>query len=272
MAILDPALTTIGDLCIEALKEASILGIGQSARQDQIVEAWSLIQHMLMQWQRKSCLIYHKTTRIIPATGKLFYSVGLGGDFKTGGSFSSDFSSDFDVTPNPPGAGYGRPDKITSAFIRQNTGNISGQVDKDLAQILSRDDYNKIALKSLPSFTDRFFYDPSIPLGFVYFYPVPNLPTYSLGITFEELLPTVFLSINSIVTLPFEYFRAITTNGALELKARYGIVSRPGDTLIDRARDALNVIVGASTQPTLLETDPALASRSGGKFNIFNFE
>lgn len=248
MSALEPANTSVQDICLAALNEAGVVGFGQTALQQQTLDAWARLQWMLQEWARKRWLIYHDVTKLVVSTGALSYTVGPGGDIDTGATSS-------------------RPDKIESAFLRQITQSQPNQIDYPLELLQSMEDYNRIALKQLTSFPTAVFYDPGFPLGNLYPWPVPQSSIYSIGITLKEQLPTVFSSLSITFSLPYEYYSAMVYNLALRLRTRYQIPGFPGDTLPGRAKDSLNVLRGANTAIARLTT---AGINRPGQYNIFN--
>src|SRR5690349_6094455 len=128
MSEIDPANTTVVDLCTAALRECGALGVGQVALADDLRDAQARLQWMLQQWERKRWLVYALVTFVHPSTGALSYTVGPGGNIDTG-------------------AGSVRPAKLESGFLRQLVS--SQPVDYPLEILQSREDYNRVTLKQL---------------------------------------------------------------------------------------------------------------------------
>lgn len=250
MTQLDPALTTVGDICTAALKECGQSGVGQTPLAEDINDAWARLQWMLQQWERKRWLVYHLVDYSKVSTGALTYSIGPGGDIDTGVGTSV------------------RPAKIESAFLRQLTLSQPNQIDYPLRILQSREDYNKIALKSLVSFPGAIFLDSGWPLGTIYTYPVPQANIYAIHVSVMEQLPVKFPTLATKFALPYEYYNAMLLNLALRLKSKYQIPTFPGDPLPALAKDALNVLRGANTQIAELSI-PAELTRSG-LYNIYS--
>ena len=252
--ILDPVNTTVGDLCGAALTECGAVGVGQTPLAADLNNAQFRLQAMLQQWQIKRWLIYHLVTYSMVATGAESYTIGPGGQMDTG-------------------LGSQRPNRIESAFVRQIQNAAPNQVDYPLRILQSNEDYNKIRLKSLVSFPRYVFMDTATPLANVYPWPVPNASTYSLFLTVREQLPQAFsLAGNPLavaMNIPFEYYRALVKNIAMEVRPKYGIANTPGDILQAQARDSLETIRRSNTQIPLLSMPPGLAPRPG-MYNIYS--
>jgi hypothetical protein len=292
---LNPNATTVYDLCRQALKDAGVLGVGQTPLSEDINDAWVRLQWMLQQWERSRWMIFHTVTYIIPCVPTQItpYSVGPGGQINT--ESPSDFNSDY----NPDFGGNQltvRPNQIESAFFQQNTtgsgtpaqpGVPLGQFIAQQSQIGSvpatgtlspivyplrlyraMEDYRRISLPSLTTFPLAAYYDPAWPLGQLYIWPWPNSAAYSIGIVAREQLPQGFANLTNTIYLPYEYFEAIVSNVAIRLRPKYGIGTFPGDMLPAIAKKGLDTIRKGSTQIAQIQM-PAELVRTGN-YNIYS--
>lgn len=140
--------TTVRDILTLALKEAGVIGIGQTANDEDINDSFTLFSRMLAQWQNKRWLVPGLTDISAVADGSISNTIGLGKFYNTL-----------------------RPDKILSAYFKQlNSGNVS----YPLTPIWSREDYSKIALKNLSTWPSNYFYDNAFPVGNVFIWPIPS--------------------------------------------------------------------------------------------------
>jgi hypothetical protein len=215
-------MTTPNDIINQALKTSGVLGIGQTAAFEDTNDAFFLLNLMISQWNRKRWLVYHLIDVAFTSTGAVSYTVGPGQNF------------------NCP-----RPDRIESAFFRQQIQSIPNQIDYPLEILESREDYNRIALKQLTSFPNYVWYDSAFPIGFLYPWPVPQANIYEVHISVKETLPQ-FTSLAQQINLPPEYFACILYNLAARLRPAYQLP--PDPTIIGLAKDALSVVRGANTQ------------------------
>lgn len=236
--------TTPNDIIRAALKKAGILGVGQNALAEDTNDAYTDMQDMLGQWQRKRWLIWHLVDYSFTSTGATSYSVGP--------------ASNFAISP--------RPDRIESAFFRQVINSVPNQVDYPLSIIEAREDYNKISLKQLTSFPQYIFYDSGFPVGTLYPWPVPQASIYSIHITVKETLAQ-FTSLAQVISFPLEYFAALKFNLAVRLRQAYQLP--PDPALIGLAKDSLNVIRNANIQVPRLGMPVGLC-RATGSYNIFS--
>lgn len=255
---LDPQNTTVADLCEAALRECGAFGQGQTPTKMDLNKAWARLQWMLQQWERKRWLVYHLVNLAKVSTGAVSYTVGPNGDFDTG-------------------AGSVRPAKLESAFVRQlqqpgvgSSGSTEpNNVDYTLEILQSREDYDKITLKTLQAGPgEAVFLDSAWPFASLYVWPVPQATIYEIHISIREQLPVAFATANSSFVLPFEYYAAILYNLALRLRIPYQISSYPGDMLPGMAKDSLNVLRGPNTQIAKLRMPATIRRR--GLYNIFS--
>lgn len=214
-------MATAGDIITLALKQAGIIGVGQTAQAEDSTDCLTILNMMISQWQKKRWLVYHLVDVGLNCTGAQSYTVGPGGDF--------------DVA---------RPDRLEAAFFRQIVQSQPAQIDYPLELLQSREDYNNIALKQLTSFPSYIFYDAAYPLGSVYPWPIPS-NLYSLHLTLKETLQS-FLNLTDAVNLPPEYQAAILYNLSARIRPMYQL--QPDPTITAMAEDALNVIRNANAQ------------------------
>jgi len=264
MSALDPNNTTATDLCIQSLRECGAWGVGQTPLADDIADARMRFQWMLQEWERKRWLVYHLVTYSIQSTGAETYTIGPGGDIDISNNpFNAQFGPQFGG-----GALTTRPNKIESAFARQLVNNVPNQVDYPLELVFAREDYNRIALKSLTSFPQLLYYDNAWPLGVLYPWPVLQASIYSLFVTVRAQLPVAFANSNAVISLPYEYYGAILYNLAIRLRPKYGIVSKQGDHLPGLAKDALNAVRTGNAQIARLRMPRDL--NRPGVYNIYS--
>lgn len=236
-------MTTPNEICIQALKKAGILGVGQSALAEDINDAFTDLNDMIAQWRTKRWLVYRLETLSKVSTGALSYTVGTGGDINTL-----------------------RPDRIESAFVRLINTPSPNQVDYPLQILDAREDYNRIALKNFSSFPDYIFYDSNYPLGRIYVWPVPLANIYEIFISVKQPIEQ-FTSLAQDINLPPEYMAALKFNLAVRLLAGYpGIAPTP--QLLGLAEDSLNVIRQSNTQVAQLQMPPNLVSKA--RYNIYS--
>lgn len=236
-------MTTPSDILTLALKDAGIVGVGQTPLSEDINDAFTRCNWMLSLWQRKRWLIWHLVDVAKISTGQQSYTVTTGGDF------------------NVP-----RPDRLESGFFRLLNTVPPNQVDYPMRIIEAREDYNRISLKQLGTFPDHVFYDAAYPTGVLYPWPVPQASLYEIHITLKEQL-SQFTSLTQIINLPPEYMAAIHHNMVVRLISAYKL--KPDPAQVALAVEALSVIRGANTQIPMLQMPSELQQR-GKSYNILS--
>ena len=241
---------TAGDIIKLALKDCGALGIGQSADAEDTSDAFDTLNMMLAQWSRKRWLVYHLVDKSIVSTGAVSYTIGPGGNI------------------NVPQ----RPDKLSSAFLRQLLNTVPNQIDYPIRIITAREDYNRIAFKQLPSFTQMLFYDAVYPIGVVYPYPLALASVYEYHFTFKDTL-TEFPSLSTALNLPHEYYGALLYNLMVRLGVRYPIskdqlMAEQWNDVKGLAKDSLNVLRESNIGVAVLTMPSGLTK--GSRYNIYS--
>jgi hypothetical protein len=242
---------TARDLISLALKQAGILGVGQTALAEDINDCFQLLSQMISQWQVRRWMV--------PA---LIDISAIGNDQKS--------------NPLGPGQYWNvgvRPNDVKGGYIVQlNTGNTP--ISLQLRKIFSYEEYIRIAVKGLNSLPDHFFYDNQWPYGNVFIWPIPN-STYEVHLLVEAPLnfplaitnpPSAGTGLDTPFTLPAEYQEAVFYNLSLRISAMYQFPAT--DDTKQLAKTSLNTIVVANTQVPKMQMP--IAIRRAKAFNLFN--
>ncbi|KVF35778.1 packaged DNA stabilization gp4 family protein [Burkholderia vietnamiensis] len=234
-------MTTAVDLITLALKDLGALGIGQSISPDDTSDGLATLNMMLGQWQGERLSVYHLVDTVFQSTGAQSYTVGPGGNFNT----------------------PAWPFKINAAYARLNAGS-PNPIDYPVTIIGAREDYARIALKSLVSFPSYAFYDSTFPLGNLFMFPVPN-NSFELHIVTLEALPQ-FVTPADDITLPPEYMAAIRYSLACYLAPSYQLEPQP--VLVRLAMNAKRVIKRMNLQIQSMSMPRGLATKQ--RYNIYS--
>jgi hypothetical protein len=229
------------DLITLSLKQAGVVGIGQPVQAENANDAFTLLNMMLGQWNRRRWLVYHLVDVAKVATGAQSYTIGIGGDFNVA-----------------------RPDRIESAYVRLLNNSGPNQTDVPLTLMQSMEDYSRIALKSMVAFPSYVFLDSDFPLGRVYLWPVPS-PRYEIHLLLKAELPA-FDTMSQDIELPAEYAEAIMYNLAGRLRPHFQLPADPSITAL--ARSSLNTVRNANTQIPTLQMPNDLAR--GWNYNVIS--
>ena len=252
-----------GELIRHAILNAGV-ALSQTIYAEDIYQGFDHINMMMAQWNRRNWLIYRDRDVFLTSNGNLSYWIGPGGDFN-----------------------FPRPDSVKSAFVRyitQITGASYGDGLADFAigesnvgleqvgadwplQILqSREDYNKIRTKNIYGGPSALYYDPMIPMGRVFFYPVPAAGLYELHMTVMEQL-VAFDDLSTDISLPGEYQEALLYN--LGVRLRIARQMPPDARLDGLARASLGTIRSANAQIPRAEMPYGVMPRRP-RYNIYN--
>lgn len=241
----------VRELISEAMKDAGVLGEGNSLKAEDYIAAFRRLNWMLAQWNRKRWLVYNLVNYPVNSNGLVAYTVGPAGNVNiaerpdklhsafmhkrnTSGSFDNDFDNDFDTASN------------------QSAGDLS------LVILGSREDYNRIHLKRLLGEPFCVYYEPSFPLGTAFVWPAPPANTYTLNLTFKVAIAE-FTSLDQIISLPAEYRAALHYNLAARLCVAYRKPISPELTTL--IKDSLSVIRNANSQIPNLQMPMAVMQR-----------
>jgi hypothetical protein len=240
-------MTTVADVIKEGQLKSGVLGLGQSMTGDDQVSCLADFNDMIAQWNSQRWMTWDLVTIGYISTGSSSYTVGPGGNFNVAA----------------------RPDRIESAFLRQLV--VSGlNVDTPIEIIPSREEYNRLSLKGLISFTIYAYYDNSYPMGTVYFYPSPNAVTYQVWLSFKNAIPVYTMAtIASVLSIPPQYIAAIKFNLAKRYRQAYGKGLRPDPELNALARSSLDIVKQSNLQIPELIMPKVLIIQSSG-YNILS--
>ncbi|HEY2538220.1 MAG TPA: hypothetical protein VGI28_01780 [Stellaceae bacterium] len=219
----------VSDAISYAMRVAGILGVGQVALPQDTADAQTALLLMLQQWRQKRWLVFRLNWDIVPLViGKQSYTVGP------------------TATPNPDFVtdGYARPANVQSCFLRQNVGSgpNSYPIDFPMRILGSRQEYDRISLKSLQSWPASIYYDPTIPNATLYIWPIPVQHLFSLYIAWQTAIDPVTTEPSAEITdfLPEETQEAIIYNLALRLCTNYKMP--PDPAVASMAKATLNTL------------------------------
>jgi hypothetical protein len=171
-------------------------------------EAISSLNTMLSSWEE--LLHYPVSENFTITSGVSIYSIGSG--------------ADFDTT---------RPFNLVSAFLRDSD-NIDYFVDVKMTQT----EYNRTMNKSLSARPQKIFYNPTYPVGYIYFDSTPNNDD-TLYLTSIKPYDN-YSSLTDNITLPPEWDKAVIYNLAIDLAPEHN--QTPSQLVYEQATLFLNRI------------------------------
>lgn len=188
--------TTANDLIAGALRIISSITPGEAIPGDEAGSALIMLNDMIGSWSAESNMPAFKTTETFPLVlGQPSYQIGTGG------------SPDFNTV---------RPDEVVDGFFTDTNSNI----DYDL-EIITKEQYDAIALKTIGGIPYWLMYDPQYPNGKLYIYETAGTANFTL--TLVSLKPVAqFSSLTSALSMPPEYNHAMKMLLADLLAFEYG--------------------------------------------------
>lgn len=259
-----PRNTTARTIIRMALRDSGYLALGQSPSAEVVNEAFIRLNWILDLWATKRWMTWHLVDIAATSHGQQFFTVGVGGDFPYASDFNTDFNPDFGSSQP---YGLSRPMQVEKAYSRLLTSAPAIPVDYPLSRIASYEDYAEIRLKTQSNFPTSYFYDPAIPLGKVYFWPIPLPDQFEMHIIVRNPLYN-FISLDDTVVFPTEYIPALEL--ALAVWLRTAAKMPPDPALNALAKNALNSIRVNNTQVPNLRMPGGLARPS--IYNILSDE
>jgi hypothetical protein len=183
-------MSTVKQLITSTIKLLGLVGPGQNPPAYMLVDILEAMNMMLESWSSGPQSLYVVTRDELTMSAlQTSYTIGTGGDFAVA-----------------------RPQKIFPSFLTID------ETDYPLKTI-SRDQYDRITIKSEPGIPGKVYYEPTYPLGTLYFYSAPR---EAYAFTLISLKPFATYELNDDVELPPGYERAIKYNLALEVAPNYG--------------------------------------------------
>lgn len=195
--ILANSARTAVSLIADALIELGVISVGETPSPEDSSIGLTALNDMLDGWSLQNLTIYTSVNyayAFVP--GKANYNIGPGGDFN----------------------GV-RPVSLISQYVT-----FQG-IDYPI-EAIDQDTYNLIPLKTQPGVLPQYInYSPSFPLGRMDFWPVPN---QALTFTFStNYVLTGPATLQTTLSFPPGYYRAMRLNLAVELAGRYGRTLSP---------------------------------------------
>lgn len=241
-------MTTGRDIVNQALWKSGITGRGIQPSATDTQDALADLNDMIDQWTTNRLLVWDLLNTGFTGDGRTTpYTVGPGGEYN--------------LSP--------RPNRIESAFVRQLQNVGTNRVDTPLRVIDSREEYDRINLKTLASFPTAVFLDTAMPLASLYVYPWPSpAGQYAIYITTKGVIPRITL-VTDMDGLPRGYVAAFKFNLARRLRQAYGRGLRADPELNRFASDAITVLMESNLQLPEVGMPPELLQRGSG-YNIYS--
>jgi hypothetical protein len=187
------------NLITDVLLDMGVIADQESPTASQSSGALVKLNDLLESWNIDSSKNYGRTENVIPfVSGQQIYTIGAGGDLN--------------IT---------RPDKITNAFIRQNTGSPVNQSDLPIT-VFNNSEWEEQPSKFITgTFPYGVWFNMEYPLIEAHVTPIPTGSGYSLVFWSDTI--GAELTLATVLSFPNGYKRAIKYALYMELAASYQI-------------------------------------------------
>jgi hypothetical protein len=196
----------VSELLYSALRLAGVLGqAGRTASATEMTDAFTALNNLVDNWNAEKLAVYAIEKKVVALTASTAeYTIGTGGAFA-----------------------FPRPPKIEAAHCIVGTPAID-QVIKvcspaEWAAILIKGETTNLGPRNL-------FYEATLPLGKVYFHPIPSATMGAALFVWSQL--AAFASQAATVTLPTGYLDAVIYNLAVDLSLTPRFVRFPMDPAV----------------------------------------
>lgn len=226
--------TTALDIITDALSDIGVIDPLESLTASEVAHGLRKLNDLMESWSNESFAVYQiLQENFNTANATASYTIGSGGTWSTT-----------------------RPLKIESAYVRVST------TDTRLG-IINRQVYDSFPAKTTAGTPEFLYYEPSVALAKVWFYPVPNA-TLAVYLNSMKQLQS-FADLTTAVTLPPGYINAIKKSLSIQLAPGYSRV--PMAMLEGIAQEAKAAIESLNSRSPILSVAHAGLQRRGG-FNI----
>lgn len=212
-------MSTVQALC----DRAGRLLVGESLSIDESADALIALNAMVGSWNTEALTCYAIRDESLTLTGATTYSIGPSGNLNTD-----------------------RPVEILGAYTVISTVSYS-------ARIIEAEEYAAIPVKATTStFPDRFYYQPTMPTGTLYPYPIASSGTLHL----LTRTPVGTFALTDTVSLPPGWEEALSSNLAVRMAAEFQV--QPSPLVMQMATVSKANLKRANSRPLVVSSDLAV--------------
>lgn len=224
---------TARDMIERALRLIGALAAGEPMTASEAQDGLRALQAMVNEWGAQRLTMYQVQRLVFPlVVNQVSYTIGPGGNFNTV-----------------------RPEWIENASVVQNNGALN-ELELRLDPIMNAQAWRTIMNKRLTStLPTKLFYDPTFPLGTLYFWPILQSGTLHTAL-YIPLAIAGFTNLTTDFTFPPAYEKALTYNLALELAPEFG--AQVPEDVKEQAQRSLGRVKTANANMDVMSLDPAL--------------
>lgn len=226
-------MTTVRDICEDALIEIGALSVGEAMPAADGAFALRTLNRMVEKWNTEQLMPYTvNRTSFNLVAGTQSYTLGTGGTFN-----------------------MTRPERIDRASVIINS---TYPIEIPI-QILTDEEWQAVAVKTSPStFPTKMWANGDYPLNVLYFWPLPQDSTVDVILYTWGMVS--FATLNTAISLPNGWEEALVTNLALHLSGSYGI--QPSPALAMRGSGAKAAIESLNVGPMYASFDAPFSGRA----------
>lgn len=205
------------------MQKIGVLVKSETPDDDEANDALDSLNALIDSWSNDYACITSRVSETFTLSSSASYTIGIGEDFNTA-----------------------RPMQIVDAYTSL------AQVDYPV-EIVNQEIYNSISFKNIQGRPYILTYNSGFPVGQITVYPIPD-DSYTLTILSEKAL-TGFATLDTELTLPTGWERALVYNLALELAPEYG--QQPDQSIAAIASESLGAVKIAAirARPITSEVD-----------------
>ena len=230
---------TARDVIKRSLRLIGALATGETPTADEQADALAILNDMVESWANDGLMVYQNYRQSFALTSsKQSYTIGATGDFVTD-----------------------RPLRIADAAIEI----VSSTPALELPiQIMGLQEWAQVLVKTMPgTISTKMFMEDAYPNAKIYLWPIPTVANNLILYTPKVI--SQFTTVDTIVSLPPGYARAIKYNLAVELAPEFG--KTIDDAIMAIAIDSKSDIKRVNTDPVYMVSD---AANMAGR-RLFNY-
>jgi len=221
-------MTTARTIIKRSLQDNGVLTKGEDPAADEANDALDVVNALMDSWSNYSDNIYSRTLETFPLTTAATYTIGTGQTFNTT-----------------------RPMQIIDAYVT------SGSIDYPLT-IINQEQFDSVEMKATKGIPQYLVYNNAYPSGTIRLYPVPSgVSTITL---LSEKPVSTFATLDTVVSLPQGWERALVKNLAMELAPQYG--QRVTPELAMAAKESLGAIRLAAVRSRPVNSSPSVRANN----------
>jgi hypothetical protein len=207
-------MSTVNDIVTSSLRK---IGMRDTTNTTLLANGLTALNNLLSSWE-EILIPYTTVDSLTLIAGTNSYTIGVGGTINTT-----------------------RPTSIVSAYIRNSDG-----YDFDVNVKLSRKDYDLVYDKDFAGRPTGLFYNPTNPLGTIYFDSSPSEVETFYMTSYKPISP--YVALTDTILQPLEYEKAMIYNLAIDLAEENNIQAI--QSVYQQAQILLNKITTRNSEPT----------------------